>query len=210
MKKKIKKLFTSKRGSYALMAIIFIPILLTLVATLVCAKRNETVYRTEIKNSITSYFEYANKYNANIVSKIDDRGNRADYCNYNPSQQQKIKSEFDTYFKKIDGYNRYWTYETILFVQEDGSYSIKFKCYCYIPRVTSLKVVNYWGIYDGTYKTNDDNSWYGKYKNTMDEIITHGVTESGAVDGTENLATPYILSTKYWQKIVVEVDSSCV
>ena len=213
MKKKIKKFLFSRKGGYAIIAIIMIPIILAIVSTLVCNQRNNTVYRTEIKNSITSYFEYANKYNANIVSRLDDTGVRKDYCNYNSSQQAKIISEFDAYFKQIDGYNGLWTYETITFKEEDGNYTIQFKCYCYIPKIKSLKVVNYWGrLNDDTSSPNltTDYGWYYEHQNTLRELFSHGVDESGAIDETANLATPYVIDSKYWQKIVVEVNSSCV
>lgn len=191
---KLKKFFKSKKGNYAILAICVIPVVLSIVATAVSSTRNKTVYRSEITTSISSFFEYENKNNASVSVKKNSEGVEQYYCAYSTNQRKKIEEDFADFFIKIDGYNSLWEYSTISFQTEDGSEYIKFKCTVYIPKLDTLKVIDYWGINDGKYATSD--GFYKTHQSTMDVLFKD--SSKGNVN------------EKHWQKIEIEVDSSCV
>lgn len=188
-----KNFINSKKGNYSIFAIILIPIILTIIAMTVCNQRNKTVYKSEIKTSISTFLEYENKYNGTVSISKDKNGENILKCLYTTSQKEQIKNDFRDFFPKIDGYNSLWSYETIEFKEEEESFSLCIKCTIYIPKLTTLKVIDYWGIEDGSYKTT--NGWYQTHTKTMNQIKP----KSGE--------SP---SSKYWQKIEIEVNSSCV
>lgn len=194
-KKKIKNFFKSKTGNYAIIAIGVIPVVLGLVSSIVCDKRNKSIYENEIKASIGSFFEYENKVNARVLRKQDNEGNSIEMCNYTTTNRGKIEADFETYFKQIDGYNELWKYDAIEYKEENGSQFISFKCYAYIPKLNTLKVIDYWGICNGDYQTTD--GYYKEHQNTMTENFNHKPNENSDWK-------------KYWQEIIIEVDSSCV
>lgn len=188
---KLYNFFKSRKGNYAIFAIILVPLVISLVATLVTTKRNKTVYESEIKTSISSFFQYENNYNGVVSIKSNEDGTYSEYCLYSNIMQAKIKEDFAVFFTQIDGYNKFWNYETIRFVENNSNGYISFKCVCYIPKITTLKVIDYWGVDYGTFKTED--GYYQTHENSMKTLYEKGKD-----------------NTDYWQKIEIEVNSSCV
>ena len=213
--KRISKFLKSKKGNYAIFAIVLIPVILSFVTTIVSAQRNKTVYESEIKTSISSFFEYENEYNSTVTIEKNKEGVESYFCSYTPEQRQKIKDDFKIFFTQIDGYNKFWYYNEIEYKSDNDegkNFSIAFKCVCYIPKINTLKVIDYWGIDYGNYKTTD--GYYQLHPNTMASLYEQAgsngqnVGAGGIMEGTE--ATPVYINNKYWQKIVIEVNSSCV
>lgn len=186
-----KNFLKAKKGNYAIFAIMFVPLVISLVASIVTVKRNKTVYESEIKTSLSSFFQYENNYNGIVSIKNNGDNTYSEYCLYSNIMQTKIKEDFAVFFTQIDGYNKFWNYETIQFVVNDNNSYISFKCVCYIPKIKTLKVIDYWGIDYGVYETKD--GYYQTHSNSMETLYKKGKDD-----------------TDYWQKIEIEVNSSCV
>lgn len=183
--------FKAKKGNYAIFAIMFVPLVISLVASIVTVKRNITVYESEIKTSISSFFQYENNYNGMIAVKRNEDGTTTEYCAYSNNSQDEIEKDFKVFFTQIDGYNKYWNCEKFEFITDNNTSYINCKCVCYIPKIKTLKVIDYWGIDYGLYATKD--GYYQTHANSMETLYKKGKDD-----------------TDYWQKIVIEVNSSCV
>ena len=190
----MKKFLKSKKGNYVILAIALIPIILTIVATTVCNQRNKTVYISEIKSSLSTFLEYENNHNSIISVRKSDDGTEVFNCIYSKAQRDTIKNDFKTFFQKIDGYNKFWSYSTIEYPENNGNYSLTIKCVIYLPKITTLRVIDYWGIESGTFTTTD--GWYQKHASTLANLLSKEKDENGNIEG--------------WQKLEIEVSSSCV
>lgn len=187
------KFIKNKKGNFALIAIIVVPLILLLFSSIVCVNRRKNVERTEVKISLDSFCDYCNKEYGIILKNSDE-----DICYYtNPN---KIDEMFKTYIKTIDGYvDNLWEYNLVIEEDELDSQSIKIICHTFFPKLSSsTKSIDFFGTYDGI---DSKNGWYKDHPNTLSTMLEHKPEKdkNGKYSGNN-----------YWTYERIEVITSCV
>lgn len=191
LKKTFKRMLKSKKGNLVVLAILLIPIFLTIFSTVVSATRRRNVQRSEVLISIDSFCDYVNN-NYGRILKLNGK----EVCSFSVVSQEEIRTLWDAYFTNIDGYNSYWHSEISFDV--DNVYNTSFVVHCdvYLPHLSnSMQTIDYWGRYNISTKTAIGDGWYSTHSKTM-EILCNNWQEKK--------------SNGYWVYEKVEVTSSCI
>ena len=192
--KKIKNFFKTRKGNMIIIVIGLVPIIFLVLSGVIVARRRVTTQKNETLISIDSFCDYVNEKYGKIF-KI----NGENFCSFSLNSIAEIRQYFPDYFMQIDGYNSYWNYKIEFETDNNNSTYYSIKCTTWLPRLNaSTSMVDYWGIYDGKYKTNDLNSWYGSHPNQMKTIYTPGATAPSKSVESE------------WLKSEFEVRTSCI
>lgn len=205
-KNKLKKFSKSKLGNFTIVAIVIVPLVIVLVSLIVANNRRKTVYREEVLIQVDSFCDYVNNKYGIYLSTGENAGNE-DVCYYGQASRSAIKNEFDDFIKKIDGYNEFWKYEVSGFANEKNM-DFKIILHVFLPKLQTLKVIDYWGINDGAYKTED--GYYANHKTAMTEYFNNppkiGEDSTITLDDT---TSPKFEGNRYWIYERIEVKASC-
>ena len=192
--KKLKNFFKTKKGNMIIIVIGLVPVIFSVLSGVIVARRRVTTQKNETLISIDSFCDYVNEKYGKIL-KINGK----DACSFSQNDRDEIKAYFPDYFMQIDGYNSYWDYKIEFEVNDDKSTYYIIKCTTWLPRLKgSTNMVDYWGIYDGKYKSSDANSWYNSNPNQMRAIYN------------PELDAPDKSVESEWLKSEFEVRTSCV
>lgn len=123
MFKRIKKLLKNKKGDFAVMGIIVIPVLVSIAFLTIFKQMEITTSFKTVQTTVDNMMYYASKEYGDI--KKDKNGN--EFCDYdsfvlngdeaivvtdaNVKEKDKLLWQFDQYISKCDSYNSLWEYE---------------------------------------------------------------------------------------------------
>ena len=187
------KFLKSKKGNFALIAVIVVPLIILLFSSIICVNRRKNVERTEVKISLDSFCDYCNKEYGIILKNSDE-----DICYY--TDKEKIGDMFSSYFKTIDGYvTDLWEYNLVIETDDFDSESVKIVCHTFFPKLSSsTKSIDHFGTYNGS---ESKDGWYKDHPNSLETMLNHKPTKdkNGKYSGNG-----------YWTYERIEVITSCV
>lgn len=176
-----KKFLTNKKGDIALLALILIPVLISLFTSVICAGYRETNFENRIQTELDNVSLVASKFYATATENIDGSSGKFHTTligsdssiskddmlenktvlkikNKRTADKQSFQYVYETAFEHMEGYNEFWETYMYITLDENGNEMLNIKVRYVIPNLSnSLRVISNFGsdsFNEGWYKEN--------------------------------------------------------
>ena len=201
---KKKNLIKNKKGDFAILGLIIIPVLVIIFTQIVSINYKTTTLKNNLQMSVDNISVLASRewgktatiydyetnteqnitiYQPNLFSGTNSENN---YCYKNNLNLDTTSFNFyfDKYIEKIDGFNSFWNYYMYKTIDDNQNETLTIELYyCYPANSDKMGVYDYYGIDTGDKQT----GWY--QKNAKSWNILKEKCKIFSFEGMNNLTT---------------------
>ncbi len=185
----ISKILKSKKGSFLLLGVIVIPIIIALALTLIGSGMREKNMKISYQSSLDNEaYALAMEFGETYYETSAQNENEMEFCLFKDEDLPKINERFDVFFNHLDGHNRKWYSEVTIVNNVNHSINAN------VPESTEFVKIRARIVLPNT--NCDSYDKYIKENETSWNKISEGIPE-GNFEGSSNNSIKVLFFTSY-------------